>query len=115
MATKKKTGNRNDDARMAVGDMDRTKQIAGAVMMALPDGDDDVINSLTALTSNIMYILQDLEPRLVEADRSAPALIVLRALRKLPIMQRYISSNVDLEFELKFGGANELVNEMKQP
>lgn len=100
---------------MAVGDMDRTKQIAGAVMMALPDGDDDAINNLTALAVNVMYIIQDLEPRMVDRDRTAPALIFLRNLRKLPIMQRYISSNVDLEFELKFGGAYELVNEMKQP
>jgi hypothetical protein len=100
---------------MAVGDMDRTKLIAGAVMMALPDGEDDAINSLTALTSNIIYMLQDLEPRLVEADRNAPALIVLRTLRKLPIMQRYISSNVDLEFEMKFGPARGLANEMNQP
>ncbi len=114
MATTK-TENKKQDGMMAVGDMDRIKQIAGAISMAMPDGDEDAINNLTALAVNVMYIIQDLEPRIVDRDRMAPALIFLRNLRKLPIMQRYISSNVDLEFELKFGGANELVNEMKQP
>lgn len=108
MATEKKTENMK-----AVGDMDRAKRIAEAISMVMPDGDEDAINNLTALAVNAMCLIQDLEPRMVDEDRTAPALIFLRNLRKLPIMQRYISSNVDLEFELKFGGAHELANEMQ--
>ena len=113
MATTK-TENKKQDGTMAAGNMDRAKQIAEAISMAMPDGDEDAVNNLTALAVNAMCLIQDLVPRMADGDRTAPALIFLRNLRKLPIMQRYISSNVDLEFELKFGGAYELVNEMQQ-